>query len=157
MRAWLLEAHSGGDAQGAFDAMERTLLLHRDGMDGGLLHDSDTRTTNQLLGNPAIRHLVRTAWCVARKERKELRALDLESQRRLLGGPYLWFNLVTRAVAQSAARLIVDYNLHAIPLAEIGALDDEARARLRGVARERASTRTAARPAPPPSAGTPST
>ena len=40
--------------------------------------------TNQLLGNPVLRHLRRNAWCVDAKERKELRALDLEQQRERL-------------------------------------------------------------------------
>ena len=35
VRSWLLEAHASGDARGAFDAMERAVLLYRDGLDGG--------------------------------------------------------------------------------------------------------------------------
>lgn len=119
VKAWLLQAHAGGDATGAFDAMERTVLLYRDGMDGGLLHESDTRTTNQLLGNPALRYLRLSAGCVNRRERKAFRALDLEHQRRTFGGPYFWFSLITRAVAQAAAGLIVEYNRNAIPLVEL--------------------------------------
>ncbi|MHC5010689.1 MAG: ion transporter, partial [Planctomycetota bacterium] len=129
VRQWLLAAHSGGTGDAAFDPMERTVLLYRDGMDGGLLHESDTRTTNQLLGNPALRHLRRTAWCIGRRARKELQALDLSRPRALLRGPYLWFSLITRAVAQSAARLIVDYNRYAIPLAEVASSSPEECAR----------------------------
>ncbi len=109
--------------------MERTVLLYRDGLDGGLLHDSDTRTTNQLLGNPALRHLQETAGCVDSREQKALRALDLEHQRKLFGGPYFWFSLVTGAVAQSVAHLIVEYNQHAIPLVELDGTEPENRAR----------------------------
>ena len=35
------------------------------------------------------------------------------------GGPYLWFHSITRALSSRSARLIVDYNAHAIPLGEM--------------------------------------
>ncbi len=129
VRAWLLEAQTQGEIQGAFDAMERTLLLYRDGMDGAILAESDTRTTNQLLGNPALRHLRRTAGCVSARERKELKALDLSQQRRLFGGPYMWFSLIMQAVAHTTARLIIEYNRHAIPLDELPSAAPAARRR----------------------------
>ena len=33
----------------------------------------------------------------------------------LFGGPYLWFNYITRMIVQETAKLLVDYNLHAMP------------------------------------------
>ena len=46
---------------------------------------------------------------------KTLRGLDLERRRTFLRGPYLWFHSITRALSSRSARLIVDYNAHAIP------------------------------------------
>ncbi|MFV1958708.1 MAG: hypothetical protein ACC662_04775, partial [Planctomycetota bacterium] len=129
IKAWLVEAQPQGDARGSFDAMERTLLLYRDAMDGALFDVSDTRTTNQLLGNPALRQLHRTAWCVNRRERKALQALDLSQRRRWFGGPYMWFSLITHAIAHGTARLIVEYNREAIPLDELAAASPQARTR----------------------------
>ncbi len=42
--------------------------------------------------------------------------LDLSRSGGLLGGPYLWFNYITRMIVQETAILILDYNRHAIPL-----------------------------------------
>ncbi len=126
---WLLEAQTSSPAHGSFDALERTVLLYRDGMDGALFDATDTRTTNQLLGNPALRALYRDAGCVTPRERKALKALDLQSHRRAFGGPYLWFSLMTRSSMHATARLIVEYNRHAIPLAELPSASPQARAR----------------------------
>jgi hypothetical protein len=76
---------------------------------------SDTRTTSQLLGNPAIRQLLDQAWRVDREQQKGLDKLDLRRQQSLFGGPYLWFNFVSRACSHSVAMLLVEYNRRAIP------------------------------------------
>ncbi len=130
VKAWLLEAQPRGEASASFDALDRAILLHRDAMDGALFDANDNRTTNQLLGNPALRAFARGAGCIAARERKALRSLDLAQQRRAFSGPYLWFSLVTRAITHAAARLIVEYNRYAIPLEELPlASDPERRAR----------------------------
>jgi len=118
-RLALVGTHGKGKVLGGVDPVERTLLLYRDWLDGALLCLSDNRTTNQLLGNVSLQQLVNASWRMGRSERRHLRRLDLERQQSLMGGPYLWFNLIARAVAHEAAKLVVDYNLHAIPLAEL--------------------------------------
>jgi hypothetical protein len=103
---------------GALETFERTVLLYRDALDGALLADSDTRTTAQLLGNPAIQQVLELSHRLHKKARS-LQALDLQRQKSLLGGPYLWFNCIARATAHSVACLLVEYNRQAIPLAEL--------------------------------------
>ncbi|HEY1065948.1 MAG TPA: hypothetical protein VGE52_07555, partial [Pirellulales bacterium] len=99
--------------------LERIVLLYRDSLDGGLFVDNDTRTTSQLLGNPALQQLVAMALRGDRPTAKDLEQLDLDRQKSLLGGPYVWFNFICRAIAHSTAQLIIDYNRHAIPLEEL--------------------------------------
>ncbi len=129
VRSWMVEAQVDSARGDALEAMERVILLYRDSLDGALFGDSDTRTTSQLLGNPALRQLRVMSKRISKKERKELRALDLDRQRLSIRGPYLWFNYISKAVAQAAARLIVEYNRHAIPLAELPFASEEAKER----------------------------
>lgn len=119
VRRWLLEAQAGTTGPEGFSAVDRVLMLYRDGLDGALLTESDTRTTAQLLGNFALRNLrVLSARFDARHSRT-LARLDLERQKSLLKGPYLWFSLLCQAVSHGVARLIVDYNRHALPLRQL--------------------------------------
>lgn len=129
VRSWMVEAQSGARAGGLTEAMERVVLLYRDNLDGALFGESDTRTTSQLLGNPAVRQLRRLSDRIDKKERKALRVLDLERTRPTFRGPYIWFSYISKAVAQSAARLIVEYNRYAIPLDELPYVKAEERAR----------------------------
>ena len=132
VRSWLVETQRRHDAGDLGEALQRVILLYRDGLDGALLGDSDTRTTVQLLGNPAVRQLLSYSERVRKSERKHLRALDLDGNRVALRGPHFWVSLVSRAVAHGAARLIVEYNRHAIPLHELPFATDEEQARYRG-------------------------
>jgi len=98
--------------------LDRLMLLYRDWLDGGLFTDSDTRTTNQLLGNTALRQLLLVSHRVSRKDLKKLRVLDLEQQKSLLKGPFLWFSFVSQSISHSVAYLLVNYNRKAIPVSE---------------------------------------
>ena len=102
-----------------FDAVARSVMLYRDLLDGALLVHSDTRATSQLLGNLALQRMMSHAGRVDAGMRQALRGLDLERRRTFLSGPYLWFHSITRALASRSARLIVDYNAHAIPRSEL--------------------------------------
>ena len=102
-----------------FDAVSRAVMLYRDLLDGALLVHSDTRATSQLLGNLALQRMVAHAGRVDATMRRTLKGLDLERRRTFLRGPYLWFHSITRALSSRSARLIVDYNAHAIPLVEL--------------------------------------
>ncbi len=117
------------DTRGAFEALDRVVLLYRDSLDGALYVDNDTRTTSQLLGNPSVEQALSLSARVTRQLRKQLSLLDLDRQKSLLGGPYLWFNFISRSIAHSVACLIVDYNRHAVPLHELPLVTGEERQR----------------------------
>lgn len=108
-----------GDSRLAFDSAERALLLFRDSLDGAILTEDDARTTYQLLGNPALQQALASSERRDYPTVRDLEALDLGRLKSLFGGPYLWFNFISRAISQSVARLIIDYNRHALPLREL--------------------------------------
>ncbi|MCK6461884.1 MAG: hypothetical protein L6Q95_18545, partial [Planctomycetes bacterium] len=128
VRQWLVAAQPPGLLA---PEVERALLLYRDGLDGAPFTDSDTRTTAQLLGNPSLRNLCAMSFRFTAKDLRQVGRLDLERPTSLLKGPYFWFRLMCRAVAHGVARLLVDYNRHALPLAQLAAASDEERARHR--------------------------
>jgi hypothetical protein len=91
-------------------------LLYQDYLDGSPLHRSDTKATIQLLGNLALANLRRSHLRHLLRESRMLDRLDLSRAGGLFGGPYLWFNYITRLLVQETALLILDYNRHAIPV-----------------------------------------
>jgi hypothetical protein len=91
-------------------------LLYQDYLDGSPLHRSDTKASVQLLGNLAVSNLRRSHLDHLLHESRTLDRLDLSRAGGLLGGPYLWFNYITRMLVQETAILILDYNRHAVPL-----------------------------------------
>lgn len=119
LERFLAEGTSPPSMDNCFDPVARAVMLHRDLLDGALLAHTDTRATSQLLGNLAIQRMVRRSGRVGKRLKKTLVALDLERRRTFLAGPYLWFHSISRALSSRAARLIVDYNAHAIPLSEL--------------------------------------
>ena len=56
---------------------------------------------------------------------KLLSAVDLETQKSLFRGPFLWFHLIAQSVAHSVACLLVDYNRRAVPLRELEHCSEE--------------------------------
>jgi hypothetical protein len=129
IRQSLLGDRMTDDTPAPFAGLEIVTLLYRDALDGALLTESDTRATSQLLGNPAVRQFVSLSERFTAKEIKSLQKLDLVRQKSLLGGPYLWFNFISRSIAHSVANLLVDYNQNAIPLSERSQLTPEDRQR----------------------------
>lgn len=101
-----------------FDPVARTVLLYRDQLDGALLAHTDTRATSQLLGNLAVRRLAEGSGRVSARRLRWMQSLDLERRRTLVRGPFLWFHAISRSLESRAARLIVEYNANAIPLAD---------------------------------------
>lgn len=112
VRGWLLEPQPGDRS-----VVGRVVLLYREALDGALLTDSDTNTTGQLLGSLSLRDLRLSSSRFTRADEKRLAKLDLDAQKTFLG-PYLWFTLVSQAIAHGVARLLVDYNRHALPEAQ---------------------------------------
>ncbi|MHC4957524.1 MAG: hypothetical protein ACYTGN_04050 [Planctomycetota bacterium] len=119
VKRWLVTTQSGRPPVRAFDHVERAVLIYRDSLDGAVLGANDVHTTAQMLGNPALRNVRLLAEGVSRGFNKRLARLDLERQKRLVGGPYMWFSLVCQAVEHGIARLVVDYNRHALPLDQL--------------------------------------
>lgn len=128
-RQSLLGSEMASDAEASFDAAERILLLYRDSLDGALLADSDTRTSTQLLANPALRQFLKHSARFDHKEMKLLDKLDLRRQRMPLGGPYVWFNFICRSISHAVAQLVIDYNRFAIPLEELPLASEHERQR----------------------------
>ena len=91
-------------------------LLYQDYLDGSPLHRSDTKASVQLLGNLALGNLRRSHLGHLLREGRSIDRLDLSRAGGLFGGPYLWFNYITRMLVQETALLILDYNRHAIPV-----------------------------------------
>lgn len=99
--------------------VNRLELLYHDWLDGAMFTRSDTRATNQLLGNTALSQLMLTSDRITKKDSKQLAQVDLENQKSLLNGPYLWFHFIAQSISHSVARLLVDYNRRAIPSHEL--------------------------------------
>jgi hypothetical protein len=106
-------------------------LLYQDYLDGSPLHRSDTKASIQLLGNLALANLRRSHLPHLLRESRALDRLDLSRAGGLLGGPYLWFNYITRMIVQDTALLLLDYNRHAIPVDRLSCAPAAARARFR--------------------------
>lgn len=132
-------ATTAGDLRipaGTFREEERLFLrsidlLYQDYLDGSLFHRSDTKTTTQLLGNLALVNLRQSSLAHWLADNKRLAAIDLSRSGSIFGGPYLWFNYITRGITQSTARLLVDYNRHAVPMARLACSSRHVRERFR--------------------------
>lgn len=127
----LTEAHFGVSPDLNFRGIDTSLLLYRDWLDGAIFTDNDTRCTSQLLGSPSVRQFLSLSGRIGKKDLKLLQALDLVRQKSLFGGPYIWFNFISRSIAHSVAGLIVDYNQRAIPRSELVLVGEEERERFR--------------------------
>lgn len=102
-------------------------LLYQDYLDGSPFHRSDVKTSVQLLGNLALANLRRSRIEYVLGENRALGKLDLSRAGGLLGGPYLWFNYITRIIVQETAVLLLDYNTHAVPLDRLACSPPERR------------------------------
>ena len=119
LERFLAEGISPPSRADGFDPVARTVMLYRDLLDGALLTHTDTRATSQLLGNLAIQRMIEHAGRIDGVARKSLLKIDLERRRTFVRGPYLWFHAISRALSSRSAKLIVDYNAHAIPIVEL--------------------------------------
>src|SRR5262249_16178523 len=102
-------------------------LLYQDYLDGSPLHRSDTKASIQLLGNLALGNLRRSHLGHLLRESRTIDRLDLSRSARLFGGPYLWFNYITRMLVQDTALLILDYNRHGVPVDRLACSPDSVR------------------------------
>jgi len=106
-------------------------LLYQDYLDGSPLHRSDTKASVQLLGNLALGNLRRSHLGHLLRESRTIDRLDLSRAGGLFGGPYLWFNYITRMLVQETALLILDYNRHAVPVDRLACSPDAIRRKFR--------------------------
>ncbi|MAB90117.1 MAG: hypothetical protein CMJ90_11740, partial [Planctomycetes bacterium] len=109
---------AGGDASSPLARQhEHVVLLYLDYLDGAVLHHSNVKSTEQFLGNLEIEAIRRERLQLGKKERKELKKLDLNKDRAIPTGPYLWFRFITESLSQRVAKLVLHYNRTAIPIA----------------------------------------
>ncbi len=102
---------------GLHDLVVRVAYLYRDHLDGSPLHMSDTKATEQLLGNLTVRSIIEERLRFTDKDRKRLERVDLARARSLFG-PYIWFNMISRSLMEQTAKLLMEYNRFAVPVAE---------------------------------------
>ena len=116
MRQSLLRSHHAPQLTNpGWSFLDRFVLIYRDWLGGGLFTSGDTRATNQLLGNSALRHLLLTSHRISSAHVKQLSSVDLEMQKSLFRGPFIWFHFIAQSIAHSVACLLVDYNRKAVP------------------------------------------
>ncbi|MGB3968610.1 MAG: hypothetical protein WBO45_17880, partial [Planctomycetota bacterium] len=118
----------------------RTALLYLHFLDGAPLHQSDVKTTEQLLANQSVENLRQRLTGCDHRERKRLRKLKLD-EGSILAGPYLWFRFITESIAVEAAKRIAGYNRYCIPLAERAAASPAASAAMQDWLRRRSDPR----------------
>lgn len=118
--AWL-----GADTEAFQSACEAVDRLWKDYLDGAPFHHTDIRLSNQLLGNLALVSLRATRLPYDRHRQARLRRLDLAGAKFSLRGPYLWFRFISRSLAHQTAKLVVNYNAYAIPIARAATASDE--------------------------------
>ncbi|QDV36086.1 ion transporter [Tautonia plasticadhaerens] len=117
---------------GESDFLHTLRLLYQDYLDGSPFHRNDTKASTQLLGNLALRNLSLSNLPYFLKGRKRLDRLDLSrAAASLFGGPYLWFDYITRMIVQETAKLLIDFNRHAVPLDRLACSPESVRARYR--------------------------
>lgn len=117
---------------GESDFLHTLRLLYQDYLDGSPFHRNDTKASTQLLGNLALRNLSLSNLPYFLKGRRRLDRLDLNrAAASLFGGPYLWFDYITRMIVQETAKLLIDYNRHAVPLDRLACSPESVRARYR--------------------------
>lgn len=98
------------------DDVNRVALLYLHFRDGAILHETDVKTTEQLLANLSLENIRSDHLAFTRRDRKRLRKLSLD-EGSLFSGPYLWFRCITESVALETAKRVIDYNRHCLPLA----------------------------------------
>lgn len=115
----------GAPSSPVFETEETIFFHYMDYLDGAILHRSNVKSTEQFLGNLEIDAIRRQRLGVAPRERRRLKRLDLQGERLIPTGPYLWFRFITESLAQRTAKLVIQYNRYAIPLSRIPAASRE--------------------------------
>jgi hypothetical protein len=114
LRELMSETREGLDAS----VCQTMLLFYREFLDGAYFHRNDTKIANLLVGNLTLENVRRHRLAFDKKRKKRLDRLDIGRGRGGVTGPFVWFNFITHSVAQQTARLVIEYNQHAIPREE---------------------------------------
>lgn len=93
----------------------RVALLYLHFLGGALLHESDVKTTEQLLANLSLDSLRHGHLGYTKKDRKRLKGLRLD-EGSVLRGPFLWFRFITESIAVETSKRILEYNRRCVPL-----------------------------------------
>jgi len=101
---------------------DRVALLYLHFQDGAILHESDVKTTEQLLANLSMQNLRRFHLGFSKRDKKRLRALRLDDGS-VFRGPFLWFRFITESVAVETAKRITEYNRRCPPKVQRALLD----------------------------------
>ncbi len=91
----------------------RVALLYVHYLDGGILHQSDVSTAQQLLANLSLQNIRNEHLRHGKRAIRRLRRLALEDGP-VLGGPFLWFRCITESLALESAKRVIDYNQHCV-------------------------------------------
>ncbi len=102
--------------------------LYRDWLSGAMLHKSDIKLAEQLLGNIAIQQLRGCSLHESASQRRQREKRSLAAANASLFKPLFYFRLVVDTLSVETAKLIVEYNRAAVPLTELPHLTDEERA-----------------------------
>ncbi len=95
----------------------RVALLYLHFLDGATLHETDLKTTEQLLANLSLQNIRNAHLGWSRREHRALKRLSL-SEGSFFRGPFVWFRFVTESVAVETAKLVTDYNRNCLSLAQ---------------------------------------
>ena len=119
---------------------DRVAMLYTHFQDGAILHESDVKTTEQLLANLSMQNLRRFHLRYSRRDMKRLRGLRLDDGS-MFRGPFLWFCFITESVAVETAKRITEYNRRCPPLRQRAQLDEAAEAELQSWLAKRSDPR----------------
>jgi len=140
------EATSGSAAEGPEpgppiqEDINRVALLYLHFLDGAILHESDIKTTEQLLANLSLENIRSHHLRFTARDRKRVRRLSLEGGS-IFSGPYLWFRFITESIALETAKRITEYNRHCLSLQQRRvASDDDVRQMQRWLQQREAET-----------------
>ncbi len=128
-RAGVPERREGMPAEVCLDA-NRVALLYLHFLDGAPLHQSDVKTTEQLLANQSLDNLRTELLGHGRRERKALRKLRLDDGT-IFRGPFLWFSFITESIAVETAKRVAGYNRCCLTLSQWRVAGEAERERMR--------------------------
>ncbi len=118
------------ERQGSIARLKQKVeYLYQDWLDGAILHESDVKLAEQLLGNVAVQQLRGFCLRESARERRRRERRSLARRSGFLPQPEFYFRLMADTLSVEAAKLIVEYNRYAVPTGEVPALTPGEQAR----------------------------